>query len=409
MTSRLGLSKSRWLVLLAVFGFAMSCASSSDIEKVQTDAGHLSQEINSLQAFQESLRLDNDFYKADLKKLEDANKQLFLMLTDQTKEINDQSVLVAIQSNKIASQASEIKAQMDAIVSQSSKITGQAEQINIQAQQILALQSSLEDQGIQIIAQQEKSEDLEGKVSAQQEKSKNLEGKVSAQGQVSGQLKSDLEAQKAADDDLLEKINKLPTAVCSIEDSSADVRSSTFKVTISLGYATSSGTAFFIGNSEFITNEHVVDSGGRILLSNDQQNFYATIVATSPARDLALLKVDDSVALEASGLIIGTLTDSDTGKKIGVTGYPKGLGDTPSVSYGVISRVFLDNNKNEKMQTDAAISPGSSGGPVFDQCGEVVAVVSSKLTGKSIEGIGFAFSSDTLTNFLSDVSARGLR
>jgi len=395
MRSRLGLSKSRWLVLLAVFGFAMSCASSSDIEKVQTDAGHLSQEINLLQASQESLRIDNDFYRADLKKLEDANKQLFLMLTDQTKEINDQSVLVAIQANKIASQASEIKAQMDAIVSQSSKISGQAEQINIQAEQILDLQSSLEDQGIQIVAQQEKSE--------------NLEGKVSAQGQVSGQLKSDLEAQKAADNDLLEKINKLPTTVCSIEDSSADVRSNTFKVTISLGYATSSGTAFFIGNSEFITNEHVVDSGGRILLSNDQQNLYATIVATSPARDLALLKVDNSVALEASGLAIGTLTDSDTGKKIGVTGYPKGLGDTPSVSYGVISRVFLDNNKNEKMQTDAAISPGSSGGPVFDQCGEVVAVVSSKLTGKSIEGIGFAFSSDTLTNFLSDVSARGLR
>jgi serine protease Do len=218
-----------------------------------------------------------------------------------------------------------------------------------------------------------------------------------------------LEAQKAADDDLLEKINKLPTTVCSIEDSSADVRSNTFKVTISLGYGTGSGTAFFIGNSEFITNEHVVDSGGRILLSNDQQKFYATIVATSPSRDLALLKVSNYLTLTATGLTTVELTDSDTGKQIGVTGYPKGLGDTPSVSYGVISRVFLDDNENEKMQTDAAISPGSSGGPVFNECGEVVGVISSKLTGTSIEGLGFAFSSDTLTNFLSDVSGRGLR
>ena len=380
----------------------MSCASSSDIEQVQSDAGHLSQEINSLQASQESLRVDSDFYKADLKKLEDANTQLFLMLADQAKEINDQSVLVAIQADKIAAQASEINTQMDAIVSQSSEITGQAEQINtqaeqinIQTQQILDLQSSLENQGI--------------KIAAQLQESKNLEGKVSAQGQVAGQLKSDLEAQKAADDDLLEKINKLPTTVCSIEDSSADVRSNTFKVTISLGYATSSGTAFFIGNSEFITNEHVVDGGGRILLSNDQQQFYATIVATSPSRDLALLKVSNYLTLTATGLTTVELTDSDTGKQIGVTGYPEGLGDTPSVSYGVISRVFLDDNQNEKMQTDAAISPGSSGGPVFNECGEVVGVISSKLTGVSIEGIGFAFSSDTLTNFLSDVSDRGLR
>jgi len=402
MTSRFGLSKFGLLVLLTIFGFAMSCASSSDIQQVQSDAGHLSQEINSLQASQESLRVDNDFYKADLKKLEDANTQLFLMLSDQAKELNDQSVLVTIQADKIATQASEINAQMDAIVSQSSEITGQSEQINtqakqinIQAQQILDLQSSLENQGIQITAQQQKS--------------KNLEGKVSAQGEVAGQLKSDLEAQKAADDDLLEKINKLPTTVCSIEDSSADVRSNTFKVTISLGYGTGTGTAFFIGNSEFITNEHVVDSGGRILLSNDQQKFYATIVATSPSRDLALLKVSNYLTLTATGLTTVELTDSDTGKQIGVTGYPKGLGDTPSVSYGVISRVFLDDNENEKMQTDAAISPGSSGGPVFNECGEVVGVISSKLTGTSIEGLGFAFSSDTLTNFLSDVSGRGLR
>ena len=395
MTSRFGLSKFGLFVLLTIFGFAMSCASSSDIEQVQSDAGHLSQEINSLQASQESLRVDNDFYKADLKKLEDANTQLFLMLADQAKELNAQSVLVTIQADKIAAQASEINAQMDAIVSQSSEIAGQSEQINTQAKQILDLQSSLEDQGIQITAQQQKS--------------KNLEGKVSAQGEVTGRLESDLEAQKAADDDLLEKINKLPTTVCSIEDSSADVRSNTFKVTISLGYGTGTGTAFFIGNSEFITNEHVVDSGGRILLSNDQQKFYATIVATSPSRDLALLKVSNYLTLTATGLTTVELTDSDTGKQIGVTGYPKGLGDTPSVSYGVISRVFLDDNENEKMQTDAAISPGSSGGPVFNECGEVVGVISSKLTGTSIEGIGFAFSSDTLTNFLSDVSGRGLR
>ena len=189
MTSRLGLNKFGLLLLLAVSGFAMSCASSSDIEQVQSDAGHLSQEINSLQASQESLRIDNDLYKADLKKLEDGNKQLFLMLADQAKEINDQSVLVATQADKITAQASEINAQMDAIVSQSSEITGQAEQINtqakqinIQAQQILDLQSSLQDQGIQIIAQQQDS--------------KNLESKVSAQGQVAGQLQSDLETQK---------------------------------------------------------------------------------------------------------------------------------------------------------------------------------------------------------------------
>jgi len=400
--SRSALNKLGLLLLFAVSGFVISCASSSDIQQVQSDAGHLSQEINSLQASQESLRIDNDLYKADLKKLEDANKQLFLMLTAQAKEINDQSVLVTTQADNIATQAREINAQMDAIVSQSSEITGQAEQINtqaeqinIQALQILDLQSSLQAQGIQITAQRQTS--------------KSLEDKVSVQGQVTGQLKSDLDAQKAADNDLLEKINKLPTAACSIEESSTDVRSNTFKVTVSSGYTTGNGTAFFIGNSEFITNEHVIDKATRILLSNDEQSFYATIVATSRSRDLALLRVGNSVSLAATGLATRTLIDSDTGKKIGVTGYPKGLGDTASVSYGVISRVFVDDNRNEKLQTDAAISPGSSGGPVFNQCGQVVGVISSKLTGASVEGLGFAFSSDTLTDFLNDVSSRGLR
>jgi len=400
--SRSALNKLGLLLLFAVSGFVISCASSSDIQQVQSDAGHLSQEINSLQASQESLRIDNDLYKADLKKLEDANKQLFLMLTAQAKEINDQSVLVTTQADNIATQAREINAQMDAIVSQSSEITGQAEQINtqaeqinIQALQILDLQSSLQAQGIQITAQRQTS--------------KSLEDKVSVQGQVTGQLKSDLDAQKTADNDLLEKINKLPTAGCSIEESSTDVRSNTFKVTVSSGYTTGNGTAFFIGNSEFITNEHVIDKATRILLSNDEQSFYATIVATSRSRDLALLRVGNSVSLAATGLATRTLIDSDTGKKIGVTGYPKGLGDTASVSYGVISRVFVDDNRNEKLQTDAAISPGSSGGPVFNQCGQVVGVISSKLTGASVEGLGFAFSSDTLTDFLNDVSSRGLR
>ena len=387
---------------IAVSSFVISCSSSSDIQQVQSDAGHLSQEINSLQASQESLRIDNDLYKADLKTLEDANKQLFLMLTAQAKEIDDQSVLVTTQADKIAAQAREINAQMDAIVSQSSEITGQAEQINtqaeqinIQALQILDLQSSLQAQGIQITAQRQTS--------------KSLEDKVSVQSQVTGQLKSDLDAQKAADNDLLEKINKLSTAACSIEESSTDVRSNTFKVTVSSGYTTGNGTAFFIGNSEFITNEHVIDQATRILLSNDEQSFYATIVATSRSRDLALLRVANSVSLGATGLATRTLIDSDTGKKIGVTGYPKGLGDTASVSYGVISRIFFDDDQNEKLQTDAAISPGSSGGPVFNQCGQVVGVISSKMTGASVEGLGFAFSSDTLIDFLSDVSSRGLR
>ena len=395
MTSRLGLNKFGLWLLLAVSGFTMGCGSSPDIAQLQIETGQLSQNINSLQASQDLLKMDNERYKTELDRFEDVNGQLFSMVTVQAKEIADQALLVASQANKISEQESEIDAQADAIISQSSEIMDQAKQINIQAQQILDLQSSLKDQGILITAQQQKS--------------KNLEGKVSVQSQVAGQLKSDLDAQKAADDDLLEKINKLPTTVCSIEKSSANVRSNTFKVTVSLGYATSSGTAFFIGNSEFITNEHVVDGGGRILLSNDQQKFYATIVATSPSRDLALLTVANSVTPKATGLATVELTDSDTGKQIGVTGYPKGLGDTPSVSYGVISRVFLDDNQNEKMQTDAAISPGSSGGPVFNECGQVVAVISSKLTGESIEGIGFAFSSDTLTSFLGDVSARGLR
>ena len=70
--------------------------------------------------------------------------------------------------------------------------------------------------------------------------------------------------------------------------------------------------------------------------------------------------------------------------------------------------MFIQNGI-EEIQTDAAISPGSSGGPVFNACGKLVGVITSKLTGTSVEGLGFGVSSDTLSEFLLSAESRGVR
>ncbi len=162
-------------------------------------------------------------------------------------------------------------------------------------------------------------------------------------------------------------------AECAFVEATAMVFAATFQVITASG----SGTAFYIGDDEFLTAAHVVEEGGRILLRTQTQRLEATLVGLDHASDLALLRAD------GSGLTALPFADFDVlrpGQTLGVAGFPGAaeafasrLGQ-PSVSSGLLSRVAVQDGVTW-IQTNAEVNPGNSGGPLFTACGQIVGVV----------------------------------
>src|SRR5262245_12997610 len=151
------------------------------------------------------------------------------------------------------------------------------------------------------------------------------------------------------------------------------------------------GSGFIIsGDGYVVTNNHVVASGGDIMVRLSRGSEHsARVVGTDPPTDLALLKID------AATLPVLPLGDSDrlqVGEPVMAIGNPFGLDQT--VTTGIVSakeRFIGSGPYDEFVQTDASINPGNSGGPLLDSRGAVVGINSAifSQSGGSI-GIGFA-------------------
>ncbi len=140
-----------------------------------------------------------------------------------------------------------------------------------------------------------------------------------------------------------------------------------------------------------LTNNHVVENADELEIQlADDREFKATVVGTDPKTDLAVIKID------ADGLSPATLGDSKqlrVGQWVLAVGSPFGLSQT--VSAGIVSALGRGNvgitDYEDFIQTDAAISPGNSGGPLIDLAGNVIGINTAIATrsGGSV-GIGFA-------------------
>ena len=164
-----------------------------------------------------------------------------------------------------------------------------------------------------------------------------------------------------------------------------------------VGTTRGTGTAFYIGNGEWLTAGHVVDGVTGVSLKSDIISTPAQVIGIDTGRDLAILR-SDAVALDALPVI--EASQSDAGLGVWVIGYPLGLAGTPTLTRGTLSRVFTTDGI-ENVQTDASISPGNSGGPMTDDCGQVIGLVVSKLVANSASGIGFALSGQTITTAMA--------
>ena len=157
-----------------------------------------------------------------------------------------------------------------------------------------------------------------------------------------------------------------------------------------------------------LTCNHVVSGASNIKVTlNDDTEYTATLVGGDDTTDVAVLKID------ASGLTPATVGDSDSlavGQSVVAVGNPLGeLGGT--VTSGIISalnrEVTVENKTMSLIQMDASVSPGNSGGALFNTSGELIGVVNAKSSGDYAEGLGFAIPINTAYDIAMDLIQSG--
>ncbi len=174
-----------------------------------------------------------------------------------------------------------------------------------------------------------------------------------------------------------------------------------------------SGSGFAWDDKGFlVTNNHVVAgaSAARVRLS-DGRDVPAKLVGTSPAHDLAVLKID--VEKAPPPLPIGTSHDLRVGQATFAIGNPFGLDWT--LTSGIVSA--LDRSLPSEdgrlliehlIQTDAAINPGNSGGPLLDSAGRLIGVNTAIFSPSGASaGVGFAVPVDTVRRVVPQLVATG--
>jgi serine protease Do len=167
----------------------------------------------------------------------------------------------------------------------------------------------------------------------------------------------------------------------------------------------SSGSGFLIRQDGYlITNEHVVADADLIQVKlADGRRFVGRLVGKDERVDLALVKI------EATGLPVAPLGDSNrlrVGEFVLALGHPFGLEQT--VSFGIVSRkgapLQVATPGFDFIQTDAAVNPGNSGGPLVNMAGEVVGINSMAARNGTI---GFAIPINIVKGLLPQLASKG--
>ncbi len=201
----------------------------------------------------------------------------------------------------------------------------------------------------------------------------------------------------------------------------AEVEPSVVQVNVSGAQGSASGQGVGSGiiyreDGYIVTNNHVVEGAGEVIVAfADGTTEEGEVVGTDPATDVGVIKVDRDGLPAAS---FGDGRDLTIGQIAVAVGSPSGFQST--VTSGVVSGVgrevpaALTGGRQESalvdlIQTDAAISPGSSGGALADSSGEVIGMNVAYLppgqTGA--ESIGFAIPADTVTSVAEQIIETG--
>lgn len=169
----------------------------------------------------------------------------------------------------------------------------------------------------------------------------------------------------------------------------------------------SAGSGFIVGNNGYVlTCAHVVGDGNKMTVAynstGERDSFItepAELIRIDHDNDIALVKFTPKQPLKSVRLSNDHLME--TGEPVTVIGNP-GAGDSilsHTMTNGIVSNPRRDVEGQLFIQLSAAVNPGNSGGPLFDQFGNVAGLIALKA---KIEGAGFAVPSETLKKFLKD-------
>jgi len=161
-----------------------------------------------------------------------------------------------------------------------------------------------------------------------------------------------------------------------------------------------------------ITNYHVIRGGSSAnVVLHDQSNYSAELVGTSPNHDLAVLRIDAEPG-QLRPIPLGSGQDLAVGQAAYVIGNPFGLDQT--LTTGVISalgrRIESASGQpiDNVIQTDAAVNPGNSGGPLLDSAGRLIGVNTAIASPSgTFAGVGFAVPADTVNRVASQIIRTG--
>ena len=179
------------------------------------------------------------------------------------------------------------------------------------------------------------------------------------------------------------------------------------------GHSMGSGVIIDANEGYIITNNHVIADAEEIkVILFNKREVKATIVATDPPSDLAVIKVDPD------NLAAVDLGDSDklsVGEWVVAIGSPFGLHLNHSVTAGIVSAVGRNsvmsrNNFEDFIQHDAAINPGNSGGGLFNLDGELIGINTAIATdgfSRANAGVGFAIPINMVKRVMDDLISDG--
>lgn len=204
------------------------------------------------------------------------------------------------------------------------------------------------------------------------------------------------ESVSSLDEELTDEIQRL--AASTSADFSGIIESSIESV-VTVRTDIGQGTGFILTDDGYIvTNAHVLEGGNQIqAITSDQDVFAAEYIGYVETIDIALIKIEgsfESIRLENK--------ETQAGENVIAIGNPLGL--QFSVTEGIVSAVHREgaNGLEAYIQTDAALNPGNSGGPLINKDGKVIGINNFKIG--SGESLGFALEADYIKEGVNAIS-----
>ncbi|MCS6801430.1 MAG: trypsin-like peptidase domain-containing protein [Chloroflexota bacterium] len=184
-----------------------------------------------------------------------------------------------------------------------------------------------------------------------------------------------------------------PTATSSPPLTAAQIAERVKPAVVQISANNATGSGMILDNVvNILTNAHVVGRAATVTVRlSSGRTLQGRVVARDEDRDLAIVRVE---AQNLPTVRLGDSTTLRTGDDVIAIGYALNLPGEPSVSRGLVSGIRNAQRTDlQYIQTDAAVNPGNSGGPLVNSRGEVVGIVTSRITsdaGRAVQGINLA-------------------